>query len=93
MSRLTNICVQVAKILTEVLAKPIEHLKLSGDELSKWYQSQRIPAEMADFLADLDVNFVRSGKEQRLNTAVKDVTGKEPISFRAFAEANKQVWM
>ena len=85
--------VQVAKTLTEILGKPIEHLKLSGHELSKWYQSQRIPAEVADFLAGLDVEVVSSGKEQRLNIAVKDVTGKEPISFRAFAEANKQVWM
>lgn len=85
--------IQVAKTLTEILGKPIEHLKLSGDELSKWYQSQRIPAEVADFLAGLDVKVVSSGKEQRLNTVVKDVTGKEPISFRAFAEANKQVWM
>ena len=84
---------QVAKLMTEVLKKPIEHVKLSGEELSKWFQSQGVPSELAGVLSELDVKIGSTGAEQRLNTAVKDVTGKEPITFRAFAEANKNVWV
>ena len=84
---------QVAKLMTEVLKRPVKHEKLSGEELSKWFQSQGIPPEVAGFLSELDVKIGSTGAEQRLNTAVKDVTGKEPITFRAFVEANKSVWL
>ncbi|KAL8783444.1 MAG: hypothetical protein Q9195_009386 [Heterodermia aff. obscurata] len=82
----------VAKIMTGVLGKPVEHVKLSGEELKKWFQSQGLPSELAGFISDLDVKIGSTGAEARLNTAVKDVTGKESVTFRAFAEANKNVW-
>ena len=78
--------------MTEVLQKPVEHVKLSGEELNEWFQSQGLPSELAGFISELDVKIGSTRAEERLNTAVKDVTGKEPITFRAFAEANKNVW-
>ena len=79
--------------MTEVLQKPVKHVKLSGEEHKKWLESQGVPSELAGFLAELEVKIVSTGAEQRLNTAVKDVTGKEPITFQAFAEANRNVWV
>ena len=83
---------KVAKVLTDILGKPIEHVKLSEEGSSKWMQSKGIPSEMAGFLAQLDVQ-ISGGAEDRLNTTVKDVTGKAPMAFRDFVEANKDVWM
>ena len=79
--------------MSGILKKPVEHVKLSGEELSQWFQSQGVPSELAGFLAELDVKIGSTRAEERLNTAVKDVTGKEPVTFLAFAEANKNVWV
>lgn len=79
--------------MTETLQKPVEHVKLSGEELNKWFQSQGVPSELAGFISELDVKIGSTRAEERLNTAVKDVTGKEPMTFQAFAEANKNVWV
>ena len=68
-------------------------MKLSGDEFSKWLQGEGLQPETADFLAYLDVQIGTAGLEDRLNTAVKDVTGKEPESFRAYAEAIRDTWL
>ena len=84
---------QVAKILTEVLGKSVEHVKVSGEESASWMKSKGIPPAMADFVASLEVQIGSTGAEGRLNTTIKDVTGKDPIGFRAFAEAAKDKWM
>ena len=43
-------------------------------------------------LAGLDAHWIAVGKEERLNSVVKDVTGREPMGFREFVEENKHVW-
>ena len=68
-------------------------MKLSGEEFSKWLQSVGLPPGMAEILSYLDVQIGSAGIEDRLNTVVKDVTGKEPEKFRAYAEATKNVWL
>ncbi|CAF9908473.1 MAG: hypothetical protein HETSPECPRED_008089 [Heterodermia speciosa] len=83
----------VAKIMSGILKKPVEHVKLSGEELSQWFQDQGVPSELAGFLSELDVKIGSARAEERLNTAIKDVTGKEAVTFQAFAEANKNVWV
>lgn len=55
-------------------------------------KSKGVPSEMAGFVAYLEAQLGVTGAEERLNTAVKEVTGQEPSSFRAFAEATKNVW-
>ena len=84
---------QVAEILSEVIGKPVEHVNLSGEALSERLQSRGFPARIADFVAQLDVTKGSTGEGAKLNTVVKDVTGRDPVTFRAFAEANKQVWV
>ena len=68
-------------------------MKLSGKEFSQWLQSVGIPPGPAELLSYLDVQIGSAGIEDRLNTVVKDVTGKEPENFRAYAEATKNVWL
>lgn len=56
-------------------------------------KSKGVPSEMAGFVAYLEAQLGITGAEERLNTVVKDITGQQPSSFRAFAEATKDVWM
>ncbi len=34
-----------------------------------------------------------NGSEARLNDNVKQITGKDPVTFDTFAQENKAVWM
>ena len=56
-------------------------------------ESNGLSSEYARLLAQLDVQIGSSRAEERLNTTVKDLTGRDPVSFRAFVEASKEVWV
>ena len=58
-----------------------------------WMESSGMSPEYAQYLAHAVAYVVSLGAEERLNTTVKDLTGEDPISFRAFVEANKGVWV
>ena len=40
----------------------------------------------------MDAQYLAVGGEDRTSDVVKEVTGKEPISFEDFAKENKAVW-
>lgn len=61
-------------------------------EQAKWLESIGLSTGHAHMLAGLDVHWMATGKEDRLNGDVEAVTGREPIGFREFVEANKGVW-
>lgn len=46
----------------------------------------------ANFLANLE-ELASQGFETASGTAVEDVTGRPPKSFREFAETNKAAWV
>ena len=89
---LTTALNKVVKILTDVLSKPIDRVNLSLEEMVAWMQSSGMSPEYAHFLAYSVVHVGSSGAEERLNNTVKDLTGKDPVRFRDFVEANKGVW-
>ncbi len=83
---------QVADILTDVIGKKIVHVNVPAAELEARYKSIGIPEDYANLLAVLDTG-VKHGAENRTNDIVLSVTGKQPGTFRAFAEGNKAVWL
>lgn len=84
---------QCADILTEVLGKKIVHVSLSSDELSAHHiESLGVVADYATALAMMDVA-IKHGAEEKLDDVVLSVTGKNPRTFREFAEENKELWL
>lgn len=84
---------QCADILTEVLGKKIVHVNLSSDEVSAHHiESLGVPADYATALAMMDVA-IKHGSEEKLDNVVLGVTGKNPRTFRGFAEDNKKLWL
>lgn len=83
---------QVADIFSEVLGKQVEHVSLSEDELRKKLLAENFTEDMAEYMAKLDVR-VAGGLGWEPTDTVKKVTGREPRTFKAFVEENKQIWL
>lgn len=82
---------EIAQTLSDVLHRKVEHVKLSESELVNLLQQVGLPDDYASMLASYDTA-ISHGSEARLNNVVEEVTGKKPTTFRAFAEANREVW-
>jgi len=75
---------EVAAILTRRLERKIIHVKTTEDELAAGMTSF-LPEEYARLLAQLDTA-IKNGAEERLNSVVLDVAGREPIRFQDFVD-------
>ncbi|EME82203.1 uncharacterized protein MYCFIDRAFT_43202 [Pseudocercospora fijiensis CIRAD86] len=83
---------EVAEILSEVLGKVIEHVKLSHSDFRQLLAANGVSKEMAEYLADLDVA-VANGHGAEPTNVVQRVTGNMPRTFRDFAMDNKSLWL
>ncbi|KAK1633482.1 family ergot alkaloid biosynthesis protein [Colletotrichum phormii] len=82
---------EVAATLTDVLGRKIVHKRLSAQELVDRYVAQGMPRDYAEMMSGLDTA-IKNGSENRTNSVVLAVTGRQPKKFREFAERNKTVW-
>ncbi|KAK1967069.1 family ergot alkaloid biosynthesis protein [Colletotrichum eremochloae] len=81
----------IAEILSDVLGRKIVHKNLSALELVERFTSQGMPQDYAEMMAGLDTA-IKEGSENRTNSVVLAVTGKQPRKFRDTAEKYKGVW-
>ncbi|GJC86026.1 agroclavine dehydrogenase [Colletotrichum liriopes] len=81
----------IAETLSEVLGRKIVHKKLSAQELVERFASQGIPRDVAEMMSGLDTA-IRNGSENRTNSVVLALTGKQPRKFHDTAESNKGAW-
>ena len=88
----TNHHRQAAKILSDALGREITHVNLSKQQLQEGMVSAGLPQDYAEVLASLSSDAAH-GSEERLSPAAKDITGKEPVTFRDFVARNKHVWL
>jgi NAD(P)H dehydrogenase (quinone) len=79
---------EIAAIASELSGKPIKHIPLAADEFRKGLLAAGLPPAYADALTDFDVA-ASQGYHAIVTPAVKDLTGREPTSVRAFLTANK----
>ncbi len=82
---------EVAAIISEAAGKPVRHVRISGAELMQRLTAFGIPAEYAALLAGLE-EAIKNGAEDRVTSAVEDVTGRPPKSFADFARDNAASW-
>jgi len=83
----------VADLLSFHLGRTIRHDHISENILAESMADGGIEPEYAKVLAKLDTA-VQNGEEERMNTAVHDITGKYPMSLMRFIEVNakKGLW-
>lgn len=82
---------EAASIIAAAAGRPVHHQRLSEDELARRLAGHGLPPAYAAALAAMDTA-IAGCSEDRVTDAVKAVTGREPISFEAFAAANHDRW-
>ena len=73
-----------AEILTRQTGRSVLHRSVPAEEAAQRIAAHGLPTEFAKVLAAMDVD-IRDGAEDRVTTAVGDVTGCPARSFGAFA--------
>ncbi|MGK3206537.1 NmrA family NAD(P)-binding protein [Amycolatopsis sp. MEPSY49] len=76
---------EAASIITAHAGHPVRHRAVSTTEFAARLTASGIPAEFAAVLAALDED-IRGGAEDRVTTAVEEVTGRPARSFETFVE-------
>jgi NAD(P)H dehydrogenase (quinone) len=79
---------ELAAIASELTGKPLKHVALSADDLKKGLAAAGVPPVFVDVVADFDIA-AAEGYHAIVTPAVKELTGKDPTSMRAFLTANK----
>lgn len=82
---------RVAEIISDACGRRITHTTVSSETMVQHYMSRGIPETNARFLA-LGYEWIAGGGEDQTTDAVQILTGRRPITFDAFAEANANVW-
>ncbi|OQE43094.1 hypothetical protein PENCOP_c003G03057 [Penicillium coprophilum] len=82
---------EVAERLSAALGRPIEHVKLSGDQRYEALVSFGVSDYYARLLTRLETA-ASTGFETRMNDDVKRVTGRAPRSLDLFAHENREAW-
>lgn len=78
---------QVADIITKHSGRKVTYLPISEADLLSGMKAQGAPDSVAQYLATL-LAAMRSGASAATTTAVKDITGREPVSFEEFSKLN-----
>ncbi|KAL8651396.1 MAG: hypothetical protein Q9226_004721, partial [Calogaya cf. arnoldii] len=81
----------IANILSSVLGRRITHVKCTEEQMVERYAKLGIPESVARMLSAMEARIAQSGEES-LTNVVEEVAGKMPMTFKAFAEQNKDVW-
>jgi NAD(P)H dehydrogenase (quinone) len=79
---------ELAAIASELSDKSVKHVRVSPDALLKGMVSAGIPALLASGLVEFDIDASR-GYQAIVTPTVKELTGRDPISVRAYLSANK----
>jgi uncharacterized protein YbjT (DUF2867 family) len=82
---------EAADKLSAVLGRTIVYVNVSEADHKKSLLEMGVPADSVDKLLDL-YRFIREGRASATSTAIKDVTGRDPISFDQFAREHVALW-
>jgi uncharacterized protein YbjT (DUF2867 family) len=82
---------QVAEIISEVCGRPVRHVNLTDDELTKRWVAAGLPERLARLAVAVDLA-IRDGEQDFTTTTVEELCGRPPRSFRDFALAHRDAW-
>ncbi|MEK7432016.1 MAG: NAD(P)H-binding protein [Cyanobacteriota bacterium] len=82
---------EVASIISEVTSKNIKFEDISPEVMRENLLGAGLPADYTEFLLMI-LSFFKLGYSSSITNNVKEITGKDPISFRKYAEDYKNNW-
>jgi len=82
---------EVAGKLSSVTGKPVRYVDVPPDKAREAQLARGVPRFLADALAELFAER-RKGKESNVSPMVREILGREPTSFDAFARRNAAIF-
>ena len=82
---------EVAKIIADVSGRPVVYHSLTEEQMTGGARAAGLPEPAVGYLAVL-YGVVRAGYAAGITSDVETVTGKKPVTFRAFAEREASAW-
>ena len=82
---------EAAAVFTEVLGRPIRHVRISEEQVAQRFTKYGIPESYARRIAGGEARASR-GEFAVLNDVVAEVTGRAGLDLRRFVEKHRQVW-
>jgi len=76
---------QVAEILSHAAGRQIRYVPITPEQYKQGALSMGMPEVYVDALVDLD-RYYAAGKLSTVTSAVREITGREPIRFEQFAK-------
>jgi len=83
---------QVAEILSASTGKKIQFQEISPEAMLQGLLKAGLPKDYAEFLI-LILGFFKEGYSARVTDSVKKITGRDPISFKTYAQDYKSSWL
>lgn len=83
---------QAAAIISGIICRPVEHIRLSESELIARHTSMGIELQYAEILSAMDIG-IANGSEDRVSDEVVSITGKTPIKLSGFSARCREVWI
>lgn len=80
-----------AAIFTEVLGRPIRHIRITREQMVANIMKFGYPELYANRLGDGEYR-ASLGEFAILSDDIKQATGKEPLTLRQYVEKHKEVW-
>src|SRR5262249_51205358 len=74
-----------AAVLSEVLGRPITYVSPPESDWKQMMLGYGFPEAQIDGIIDL-LHYYQSGKSERVSSAVREITGADPIDYRKFAQ-------
>jgi uncharacterized protein YbjT (DUF2867 family) len=82
---------EVARVISAAAGKEIKYQAISEEAMMKSARDMGVPEGAVQYLQVL-YSVVRAGYAAPVTDDVKRITGREPMTFEAFARANKAAW-
>jgi len=79
---------ELAKLVSTLTGKSVIHIPVSAADLAKGLAGAGLPPLLVDALVDFDVDAAQ-GFHAAVTPVVKDLSGREPMSFTDFLTANR----
>lgn len=83
---------EVAELLSKVAGRKIGYQEIPPEVLKQGFLAAGLPADYADFLL-LILGFFAQGYSAHVTNSVKDLLGRDPITFEQYAEDHRQAWL
>lgn len=80
-----------AAIITARTGRPVRVVPIGVDEQAAHYRAAGLPSEFAAAIAAVE-DGIRAGREDRVSTAVLDLTGRPPRTFAEFVKEHATEW-